>query len=151
MFFKQLLQSSTIRFCLIALILCGVALTGSRAAGRVSAAAPQVMGMAQTTAPAVVDPNAPTEHIFVRCSVLETGMDYRADVVFIRSTDCAPSTGAIQYFVVIGTDSRKANQVLSVGLTAKATGESVVIWYDSSDTNVPNPEATRKLLTAAVE
>ena len=130
MFSKQLLRSSVVRLSLIAVVLCSITLLGARSTGQAKAAAVQAA------------PSAATEQIFVQCSVLETGMDYRANLVFIRSTDCVPSTGAIQYFVVVGTDTKKANQVLSIGLTAKAAGRSVLMTYDSSDADVVSPETT---------
>ena len=130
MFYKQLLHSSTVRLSLIAVVLCSITLLGARSTGQAKAAAVQAA------------PSAATEQIFVQCSVLETGMDYRVNVVFIHSTDCVPSTGAIQYFVVVGTDTKKANQVLSIGLTAKAAGRSVLMTYDSSDADVVSPETT---------
>ncbi len=59
MFSKQLLQSSNIRLALIALVLCGITLVGSRSTGQVSAAAV---------------PNAPLDQVFVTCTVAQVAI-----------------------------------------------------------------------------
>lgn len=155
MFFKQLLQSSTFRLCLIALVLCGVALTGSRSTGQAQAEAMQSASTQQADQSAVtiseVMPNATLDQVFVRCTVANVGVNLIANVVSVHSLDCSPSTGAILYFVV-PADSKKANQILSIALTAKATSRPIAMVYDSTDTSgLENPENNRKILALGMD
>lgn len=159
MFFKQLLQSSTLRLGLIALVLCGSALTGSGSTDQVSAAALQVAANSQSKENVAglfaLAPNAPADQVFVRCSVANVGVGYvyTPNTVGFHSTDCSPSTGEIQYFVV-PADSKKANQVLAILLTAKATGRPIVMIYDPNDTSDIPPQVinnNRKILTLGVD
>jgi hypothetical protein len=158
MFFKQLLQSSTVRLLLIALVLCAMTLSGAqptdqaKAAAAPSATSPQIEH--STVAASEVAPNATSDQVFVTCTVAQVsvGYVYTPNTVGFYSTDCSPSTGPIQYFVV-PADSKKANQVLAVLLTAKATGRPIVMIYDPNDTTDIPPEVlgnNRKILTLGV-
>ncbi|MFN8492357.1 MAG: hypothetical protein U0350_32450 [Caldilineaceae bacterium] len=89
-------------------------------------------------------PNATSAPIAVTCPVENVGVDYLSDTSRIYSSQCVPSTGAIQYFFVAGADTKKANQLLSIGLAAKETGKSVLVVYDPNDTS--GGEIGRKVL-----
>lgn len=132
-----------------------VTLTGSQSTGQASAAELQ-----SATSPRIehnilvaseLASNAPSDLVVVRCAVKHVGVNYRNNTVGIHSTNCTPSTGAILYFSVVGTDSKQANQVLSIGLAAIATGKLVGITYDPNDTNVPDPGDNRKILSVGLD
>lgn len=90
----------------------------------------------------------PSGRVVVDCIVENVGVNYISNEASIFSRSCTPSTGNIQYFVVVGTDTKKANQLLSIGLTARATGKPVRFLYDASDASgLASPENSRKLLT----
>lgn len=134
MFSKQLLHSSIVRLSLIAIVLCSITLLGAQSTGQAKAASQSV-------------PNAPSGQIFINCTVNAVGVNYVNNTVSVHSTDCSPSTGAILYFVV-PADSKKANQVLSIALTARATGQKVSMIYDPDDTTgIIDVANNRKLLT----
>lgn len=61
---------------------------------------------------------------------------------------CSPSNGPLTWFAVFPTDAKWANRVLSIGLTAKATGQKLFVDYDSDDvTDLPcNPAQCREIL-----
>ncbi len=159
MFFQRLRHASTFRLGLLVLVLCGVLLTGSQEAGQASAAELQVATDLQGKESATISfesvPNAPAEQVFVRCTVAQVSVGYvhTPNTVGFHSTDCSPSTGEIQYFVV-PADSKKADQVLAILLTAKASGRPVSMIYDPNDTSGIAPEVVnnnRKILTLGVD
>lgn len=140
MFFKQLLQSSTVRLALIALVLCGVTLVGSRSTEDAKAAAMQSTINQQVeqdnNSGTAFVPSTTTEEVFVHCSVLYTGVD--PDWVTLHSLDCSPSTGQVVYFRVPAS-SKMGNQILSIALTAQAIGKQMALVYDSTNnTGFPN-------------
>jgi hypothetical protein len=159
MFFKRLLQSSTARLLLIALVLCGITLTTARSTDQAKAAAAQSATSSQieygTATTLEVAPNATSDQVFVRCTVANVGVGYvyTPNTVGFHSLDCSPSTGEIQYFSV-PADSKKANQVLAILLTAKATGRPIAMIYDPNDTSGIPPETVsnnRKILTLGLD
>jgi len=80
-------------------------------------------------------------------------VNYQYNTAGFYSTDCSPSTGAIQYFIV-RADSKQANQVLAIALTAKATGRPITMIYDPNNTgDIPSEVVgnNRKIVTLGMD
>lgn len=94
--------------------------------GRLSAFQP---GAAQAAAPAPSMALAPgsTESTFT-CTPLYIGVFPTR--VHVLCT--APAAGTIYYFAAPTSDSKNANRVLSIMLTAKSLGKNLQIYYDSA-------------------
>jgi hypothetical protein len=136
-------------------VLCLGVFIGTQFTGLAEAAPPQLtearQGERVDASLQEAAPNAPSDQMLVECTVRAVGVNYITNDVGIHITNCTPSTDAITAFVVIGTDTKKANQVLSVGLTARATGRPVGLIYDTTDTNgLACSNYCRKLLTIAM-
>jgi len=144
MFYKRLLHSSIVRLSLIAVVLCSITLLGARSTGQAKAASPRIEQNVVTTSE--LAPNAPVGLVTIHCTVADVGLNYIDNVAYMHAINCSPSTGVIEFFGVIGADTKKGNQLLSVGLTAIATGKPVWLLYDPNDTNIPFPANNRKVL-----
>jgi len=152
--FSQAFRSTTHRLVLAVVVLGLGVFFGARLTG-LAWAAPQAVTLAHSAEAqpmaqvpaniAGVSPNAPLEPIYAICTVTQAGVNYMLNTAGFQSTDCSPSTGAIQYFVV-PADSKMANQVLSIALTARATGHQISMYYDSAETS-GLPSTIRKILS----
>ena len=157
MFFKQLLHASTVRLGLIALVLCGITLVGTQSTGHAKAEVAQSVTSSpiqqDSATVAQVVPGATSGVVRIQCSVTAVGMnvvDEGYGVVGLFSPGC-PGAGAIEYWQFSG-DSKKANQILAIALSAKATGRVVDIFYDPNDTTgLADPDHRRKITAILVE
>ncbi len=153
MLFKQWLQSSTVRLALIALVLCGVTLVGSRSTGEAKAAQMKSETVSQieqhTTLAVEIIPSATSGDIRVTCvpDSVTMGVDGFAS---IHSAAC-PGAGAIQYFDVY-KNPKMASQVLAMALSAQARGKTINIFYNTDDTSgVIDPTNRRKITGLGVD
>lgn len=150
MFFQKLLQSSTFRLGLIALVLCGVALMSSGSTDHASAAELQVTAGLQFEQ---IMPSATSGVVRIVCPPNFVGMnviDEGYGDISIWSAGC-PGAGDIQYWQFSG-DSKKANQILAIALSAKSSGRNVAIFYDPNDTSgLADPVLRRKIVGIGVE
>lgn len=149
MFFKQLLQSSTIRLALIALVLCGITLVSGRST-EVAFAAVQVSDsiavQQANNSPNVINQPSGTERHF--CNVFEAGDGFTTDGQEVIVVGCTPSAGAFTWFSISATDSKRVARILSIALTAKATGQHIYIDYDPAANPSPlcDPAMCRRIV-----
>ncbi len=133
MFSKQLLHSSTIRFALIALVLCGITLLGSRSTGQVKAAAAQ---------PAAIESSF--ERLSLPVGIQAEEFDCQVERVnIVMSTGhggvhCSPANGAIYAFNFPSIHTPEGRAALAVMLTAQTTGKKLHVIYDAAFVGTPN-------------
>jgi len=139
MFFKQLLQSSTARLVLIALVLCGITLVGTQSMGHAKAEVAQSVTSSPvqqySVSAAQVVPGATSGVVRIQCPPNSVGMNVNGTDygdVGIYSPGC-PGAGDITSWQFTG-DSKKTNQILAILLSAQARGKLVNIFYDPNDT-----------------
>ncbi|MFN8492234.1 MAG: hypothetical protein U0350_31835 [Caldilineaceae bacterium] len=147
MFSKQLLHSSIVHLSLIAVVLCSITLLGARST-EVALAARQESAKQHEAMQMQAIPNQ-SKTVFIVCHPARIATF--AERIHVL---CAQPVNGISFFAVSTLDGRYSARVLSVLLTAFATGKDLNIEYDPDDTSGSSfgcgADDCRKLLMAEV-
>jgi hypothetical protein len=131
MFSKQLLQSSTVRLTLIAMVLCGITLVSGQSSGVTKAAPEQGFMFANALDANLPNANASTNLVGHICRPKMVG--FVSNLVVVECD--VPAANNISFFAVPITNGN-AKVHLSILLTAQAIGGQVNLGYEPDDTSL---------------
>jgi len=150
MFFKQLLQSSTVRLALIALVLSGIILTGSQPVSYAKASQGELAMSQQTeqlvTTATTASPSSTQEAKSFTCTDVSIAANIESNLVIVFCGNRPPEGDFFQF--VVRSESKWASRVTALVLAAMASSKSVGIIYNLTPSTVPNcdPANCRELL-----